>query len=168
RRRRQHGRRREELRRLVLHRAHPAPVVVVDRAPRPEIVLGSIDPAVLVRAPAGLRLPPDAAVADDRRLLEGQPRQPADAGRRHRASPIASITTLIAAGRVPTIRSRYSSTCRWTSCPSSGSRVPQSTSRCSSIVTLPSSPLTRTPRCLCSWLATRPRTPSISKAASAA
>src|SRR5690242_5158241 len=45
----------------VLHRAdHTAVVLAVERAPRPEVVLDTLGPAVLVRPAAGLRLPPDA------------------------------------------------------------------------------------------------------------
>src|SRR4029078_5452631 len=103
-------------------------------------VLGTIDPTVLVRPPAGLRLPPDALVTDAGRLLERQPRQGGEPSS-HCDGHTESITTLTAAGRDPVIRSRYSSTRRWTSRPSSGNRAPQSTSRCSSTAHIPSSPL---------------------------
>src|SRR4051812_48776714 len=159
---------RKKIRRPVLHRAdHPAVVVVVDRAPGTEVVLGSVDPAILVGPAPRLRLPPDAAVADDRRFLQRQPGQSLDP-RRHAGGPTESTTTFTAAGRAPAIRSRYSSTRRCTSRPTSGIEVPQSRSRYRSMTTARPSPVTRTPRWRYNWLATSPRTPTVSRAASAA
>ena len=98
---------REGLRRAVLHRAeHAAVGVVVDGAERAELELDLLHPAVLVDRAAAARLPPDALVADARRRLERQLRQPGErvtarlptAGRRRRRrAPTSASTSAIRA-----------------------------------------------------------------------
>ena len=81
------GRAREQLRRPVLHRAEDAAVVVaVDRPPGAPLLLGPLDPLALVGLAIPSALPPDAALADGRRGLEGRARETGEP-RGHRFDP---------------------------------------------------------------------------------
>src|SRR6266511_593701 len=103
---------REQPRRPVLHRAEHAPVtVVVHRSPRPPLRLGLLDPLPLVRLASLAGLPPDALVADGRRVLQRYARQPRDARAAH-SDPISSTITSTASGSTFAIRLRYPPTRR--------------------------------------------------------
>src|SRR5439155_10727629 len=152
----------------VLHRAEHMPVsVVVDGPPRPPLGLRLLDPLPLVGRTAFAGLPPDAVVAHRRRVLQGHAGQPGDARSGH-CGPISSTITSTASGSTFAMRSRYAATRSCTSRPTSGIDTPHSTARCNSTRTRPSSSTIRTPLRLCSALSTSPRTPSTSRAASAA
>src|SRR5580765_5954756 len=165
---RQLGGAREELRRAVLHRPEHIPVgVVVHGSPRPPLRLRLLDPLALFSRPAVTRLPPDAVVAHRRNVLQRDAGETGDTRPAH-AGPISSTITSTASGSTFAIRPRYEATRRCTSLPTSGIDAPHSTARCSSTRTRPSSCAIRTPLCLWRPLSTSPRTPSTSRAASAA
>jgi flagellar M-ring protein FliF len=144
----------------------PSGVVVVHRAPGAPLLLGLVDPLALVGTAPVAGLPPDALVADGRRRLDRRAGQPRDPG--HDSGPTASTTTSTAAGSTSAMLWRYSRTRSCTRLPTAGIEAPHSVTRCSSTRTAPFSPDTRTACRRGSGLSANPRTPSTSRAASAA